>query len=148
VMVQAQILAMLENLSKDLGLTLLLVTHDLPIVAQVCRRASVMYAGEIAEEGPVDLLFHEPRHPYTRMLFAATPSLDATEDVISIPGTPPRLDQPIEGCPFRLRCDSNFERCDHETPLLLQVGSEHRAACHLNDLASAETPPARAEGLS
>jgi peptide/nickel transport system ATP-binding protein len=140
VMVQAQILAMLDALSRDLGLTLLLVTHDLPVVAQTCTRAAVMYAGEIVEEASVDDLYHQPRHPYTRMLFAATPSLDSDEDIISIPGTPPRLDQPLTGCPFRWRCDSNFERCETETPPLVSWEPEHRAACHLNDLARTEAP--------
>src|SRR5881396_1383366 len=97
VMVQAQILELLVSLARDLGLALVLVTHDLPVVAQVCERAAVMYAGEIVESGPMDTLFHGPRHPYTRMLFAATPDLYGDEDVQSIPGAPPRLDEPIRG---------------------------------------------------
>ena len=75
VMVQAQILELLDSLCRDFGLALLLVTHDLPVVAQLCDRAAVMYAGEIVEQGPVEELFHDPRHPYTRLLFAATPDL-------------------------------------------------------------------------
>jgi oligopeptide/dipeptide ABC transporter ATP-binding protein len=136
VMVQAQILELLVRLTADLGLTLLLVTHDLPVVAQVCEEASVMYAGEIVEAGPVDTLFHDPRHPYTRLLFAATPDLLGEEDVASIPGSPPRLDRPIAGCPFRDRCDRAFDRCAVERPILLGVGTGHAAACHLNDPAS------------
>src|SRR6476619_2431912 len=88
VMVQAQILELLTSLSNDLGLALILVTHDLPVVAQVCRRAAVMYAGEIVEAGPVSTLFHDPRHPYTRMLFAATPDLYGDDPVLSISGAP------------------------------------------------------------
>jgi len=133
VMVQAQILDLLIRLTDDLGLTMLLVTHDLPVVAQVCERAAVMYAGRIAEAGPMDTLFHDPRHPYTRLLFAATPDLYGEDDVVSIPGSPPRLDHRIIGCAFRDRCDRAFERCVTETPALLAVGSGHRAACHLND---------------
>jgi oligopeptide/dipeptide ABC transporter ATP-binding protein len=133
VMVQAQILELLVQLTADLGLTLLLVTHDLPVVAQICREAAVMYAGEIVEAGPVDTLFHDPRHPYTRLLFAATPDLFGDEDVVSIPGSPPRLDRPISGCPFRDRCDRAFDRCVVERPVLLEVGAGHAAACHLND---------------
>ena len=76
VMVQAQILELLDALCRELGLALLLVTHDLPVVAQLCDRGAVMYAGEIVEHGPVDALYHDPRHPYTRLLFAATPDLD------------------------------------------------------------------------
>jgi peptide/nickel transport system ATP-binding protein len=134
VMVQAQILQLLVGLTGELGLSLLLVTHDLPVVAQVCERAAVMYAGEIVESASVDALFHCPRHPYTRLLFAATPDLHGEDDVVSIPGTPPRLDRTLVGCPFQPRCDSDFERCVHERPLLKEVGVRHSAACHLNDL--------------
>jgi peptide/nickel transport system ATP-binding protein len=134
VMVQAQILELLVALSNDFGLALVLVTHDLPIVAQVCERAAVMYAGEIVETGPTDALFHAPRHPYTRLLFAATPDLYGEEEVASIPGTPPRLDRPIVGCPFRPRCDRAFSRCSDARPALKPVADGRAAACHLNDV--------------
>jgi oligopeptide/dipeptide ABC transporter ATP-binding protein len=137
VMVQAQILELLSGLTEELGLALILVTHDLPVVAQVCETAAVMYAGEIAEAGPMDDLFHTPRHPYTRLLFAATPDLYGDETVVSIPGSPPRLDRPITGCPFAPRCDSTFEPCSIHPPLQ-NVGIDHVAACHLNDLAPAD----------
>lgn len=133
VMVQAQILELLTRLTRDLGLALVLVTHDLPVVAQVCERAAVMYAGGIVEAGPMDLLFHAPRHPYTRLLFAATPDLYGEEDVASIPGAPPRLDREITGCPFLERCDSAFERCRRERPELEPLDGQRLAACHLND---------------
>jgi peptide/nickel transport system ATP-binding protein len=133
VMVQAQILELLSGLAAELGLALVLVTHDLPVVAQVCHRAAVMYAGEIVESGSMDELFHTPRHPYTRLLFAATPDLYGEERVLSIPGAPPRLDQDIEACPFNPRCDRVFERCRVEHPVLKAVGDAHEAACHLND---------------
>ena len=135
VMVQAQILELLASLANDFDLALMLVTHDLPIVAQVCDRAAVMYAGEIAEAGTIDALYHTPRHPYTRLLFAAIPDLHAGgERVASIPGAPPRLDRPIVGCPFQPRCDKAFEPCPTVTPRLKRVGEAHDAACHLNDL--------------
>jgi peptide/nickel transport system ATP-binding protein len=134
VMVQAQILDLLVALTQDFGLTFVLVTHDLPIVAQVCGRAAVMYGGEIVEEGPTDALFHAPRHPYTRLLFAATPDLYGEGEVVSIPGTPPRLDRAIVGCPFRPRCDRAFEPCATIRPLLKPVAAEQEAACHLNDV--------------
>ncbi len=137
VMVQAQILELLVALTKDLGLTLVLVTHDLPVVAQVCDRAAVMYAGEIVESGPMDALFHEPRHPYTRLLFAATPDLYGEDEVLSIPGAPPRLDEPLVGCPFRPRCDRAFDRCVTEHPSPKPVAERHMAACHLNDVPAA-----------
>ena len=132
VMVQAQILELLVALANDFGLALVLVTHDLPIVAQVCARAAVMYAGEIIETGPMDALYHDPCHPYTRLLFAATPDLYGSGDVISIPGAPPRLDRAIVGCPFRPRCDSAFGPCDSIRPQLVRVGQDQAAACHLN----------------
>ena len=135
VMVQAQILELLDALCRELGLALVLVTHDLPVVAQLCDRSVVMYAGRIAEEGPVDALYHDPRHPYTRLLFAATPDLDDLEGrVVSIPGAPPRLDRPLEGCPFRPRCDRAFDRCTVE-PKLTQLGGGRVAACHLTEVA-------------
>ena len=133
VMIQAQILDLLVALTKDLGLTLVLVTHDLPVVAQVCDRAAVMYAGEIVESGPMDTLFHGPRHPYTRMLFAATPDLFGDDQVLSIPGAPPRLDREIVGCPFAPRCDSAFSPCATTHPRRLEVQPGHEARCHLND---------------
>jgi oligopeptide/dipeptide ABC transporter ATP-binding protein len=134
VMVQAQILELLVRLTEDLGLAMILVTHDLPVVAQVCRRAAVMYAGKIAESGPIETLFHDPRHPYTRMLFQATPDLHGDDEVTSIPGAPPRLDREVVGCPFHPRCDSAFSRCPVEEPRLREVADNHAAACHLNDV--------------
>jgi oligopeptide/dipeptide ABC transporter ATP-binding protein len=131
-MVQAQILELLISLSDEFGLALVLVTHDLPVVAQTCQDAAVMYAGEIVETGPTDTLYHAPRHPYTRLLFSATPDLESRDDVISIPGVPPRLDAPITGCPFAPRCDSAFAPCATTAPELVPVGARHAAACHLN----------------
>ena len=140
VMVQAQILDLLVRLSDELGLALVLVTHDLPVVAQICQRAGVMYAGEIVETGTTDTLFHCTRHPYTRLLFAATPDLYGTGAVASIPGIPPRLDEPVVGCPFLPRCDSVVERCAQERPLLrmaetldCQAHVAHSVACHRDD---------------
>ena len=129
VMVQAQILELLVRLTDELGLALVLVTHDLPVVAQVCDQAAVMYAGEFVEKGPVDSLYHDPRHPYTRMLFAATPDLHRRDSVRSIPGSPPRLDREITGCPFRPRCDQALDRCAVEPPLLLALDDSRAAAC-------------------
>jgi oligopeptide/dipeptide ABC transporter ATP-binding protein len=132
VMVQAQILELLDALCRDFGLALVLVTHDLPVVAQLCDRCAVMYAGEIVERGPLETLYHAPGHPYGRMLFAASPDLAGLDEpVLSIPGAPPRLDRPIEGCPFRPRCDSAFAACAVR-PRLEPVGDGHHAACHLN----------------
>jgi oligopeptide/dipeptide ABC transporter ATP-binding protein len=133
VMTQAQILELLVTLTDQLSLALVLVTHDLPVVARVCSRAAVMYAGSIVERGPTDELYHEPRHPYTRLLFAATPSLHGRETPVSIPGAPPRLDRPLVGCPFEPRCESAFAPCRPVRPALVDVRPSHAAACHLND---------------
>ncbi len=133
VMVQAQILQLLVSLTHDLGLAMVLVTHDLPLVAQVCNRAAVMYAGEIVEQGETETLYHDPGHPYTRLLFAATPDLYDESNVTSIPGGPPRLDREIAGCPFAPRCDRTFDPCPTVHPELRDLGAGHTAACHLND---------------
>ncbi|MCX5345362.1 ABC transporter ATP-binding protein [Streptomyces atratus] len=138
VMVQAQVLELLTRLSDELGLALILVTHDLPVVAQTCERAAVMYGGEIVEDGPVADLYHAASHPYTRLLFAATPDLYGEERITTIPGGPPRLDSVIAGCPFRPRCDVPMERCDGEHPTLSITGPDHRAACHRNELQGAK----------
>lgn len=140
VMVQAQILELLIRLTDELGLALILVTHDLPVVAQVCDRAALMYAGRVVESGPVEALFHRPKHPYARLLFAATPDLDSDTPVASIPGSPPRLDQVIPGCAFGPRCDSALSVCQSRDPALKTVGTAHWAACHLND----QPPPIEA----
>jgi oligopeptide/dipeptide ABC transporter ATP-binding protein len=132
VMVQAQILELLDGLCRDFGLALILVTHDLPVVAQLCNRCAVMYAGEIVERGELEVIYHAPGHPYSRMLFAASPDLAGLDDpVLSIAGAPPRLDRPIDGCPFKPRCDSAFDACDVR-PKLEQLAADHDAACHLN----------------
>jgi oligopeptide/dipeptide ABC transporter ATP-binding protein len=133
VMIQAQVLELLVSLTAEFGLALVLVTHDLPIVAQVCDRAAVMYAGKIVESGPMQALYHTPLHPYTRLLFSATPDLYGEGDVVSIPGTPPRLDREIVGCSFAPRCDVAFGACAAVTPRRLSVEPGHDARCHLND---------------
>jgi peptide/nickel transport system ATP-binding protein len=137
VMVQAQILELLTSLSDEFGLAVVFVTHDLPIVAQTCTHAAVMYAGKIVERGPTDTLYHETRHPYTRLLWAATPDLDARNDVVSIPGVPPRLDAELQGCPFAPRCDRALERCASDSPELEAVGADHVSACHLANVPGA-----------
>jgi peptide/nickel transport system ATP-binding protein len=140
VMVQAQILELLDALCRDFGLALVLVTHDLPVVAQLCDLGAVMYAGEIVERADLETLYHSPGHPYTRLLFAATPDLSGDGEVVSIPGAPPRLDRPVQGCPFQPRCDRAFGPCPTIRPRLKQIGDGHTAACHLNDIPAAVSP--------
>src|SRR5256885_12012348 len=143
VMVQAQILDLLTRLSSELGLALVLGTHDLPVVAQTCGRAAVMYAGEIAEAGPMETLFHQPRHPYTRLLFAATPDLYGAGEVVSIGGAPPRLRGPITGCPFPPRCDVVLERCAEGHPAPRLGGPRPQAARPHSERAGATGPAAQ-----
>jgi peptide/nickel transport system ATP-binding protein len=133
VMVQAQILALLESLSNEEGLAVVFITHDLAVVAHLCQRAAVMYAGQIVETGTVSQLYHDARHPYTEALFAATPDLHEAERITSLPGAPPRLDNEPVGCAFAPRCSHAFAPCRAEAPALIDLGSDHRAACFLNE---------------
>lgn len=126
VIVQAQVGDLLHGLTERLGLALVLVTHDIGMVAQTCDRAVVMYAGVVVEDGPTADVLDAPRHPYTRLLLAATPEIDRSKPLLSIAGTPPRLDEPIHGCAFRPRCPSAFAACAVEPRL---VGDGHRVAC-------------------
>lgn len=129
VTVQGQILRLLRSLKDQLGLSLLLVTHDLGVVAEVCDRVLVMYAGSIVEEGTADQIFNRPQHPYTRGLLASTPRLDVDkrERLYGIPGSPPSpYGRPV-GCSFSPRCPSATDRCQ-EVPTLEPM-DEGRVAC-------------------
>lgn len=132
VTIQAQILELLRAQRERTGLALLLITHDLGVVAEMASRVLVMYAGQVVEEAPVDALFAAATHPYTEGLLAAVPRLDHIDQRLrTIPGTvPPSTDWPT-GCRFRTRCIHAFDRCATEEPVLLQVGNAHRARCHL-----------------
>ena len=130
VIVEAQILDLLQRLRTDEGVGLILITHNLGIVAETCDRVAVMYAGRIVEVGPVEQVFNDPKHPYTQGLLASVISVDTTE-LVSIDGTPPDLVNPPAGCRFRPRCtiqEAGSERID---PALTEVGPSHRAACLL-----------------
>jgi peptide/nickel transport system ATP-binding protein len=134
VTIQAQILALIVDLQKELGTGLILITHDLGVVAQTAQRVIVMYAGKKVEEASVDDLFADPRHPYTRGLMASMPaviSLGAKTDVrlTEIPGMVPSLTNLPVGCAFAPRCPLAIERCRQEYPPLQDFGGHHRAAC-------------------
>jgi peptide/nickel transport system ATP-binding protein len=132
VMIQAQILDLLEKLSAQLEQSLILVTHDLGVVAEICDRVLVMYGGIVAEYGDVDTIYNHPRHPYTQLLIKAFPNLaNPTNNLVSIPGYPPRLDQLPAGCRFSPRCPFVFERCRHEKPPLYRISKYHQASCFL-----------------
>jgi peptide/nickel transport system ATP-binding protein len=151
VIVQAQVMELLDRLCDELGLSLLLVSHDLMMVAEMCERLHVMYAGEIVESGSDEQIVGSPAHPYTSRLFAATADLSMSVQPVAIPGAPPRLDYPIMGCPFRSRCDRAIERCEHEAPTLRPVRPGQTAACHLvgvDDISEEDLPVAGASGVA
>jgi peptide/nickel transport system ATP-binding protein len=131
VLVQAQIMDLLDRLRRELDLALIIVTHDLGVVAQSCQHALVMYGGRTAEQGPVDRVFTLPQHPYTQGLLAAFPELGTPAMPRSIPGTPPRLSDLHSGCRFHPRCPVAVAACHTHTPLLRLVRPAHQAACHL-----------------
>ena len=132
VMIQAQVLALLKEVQKALGLAIVLVTHDLGVVAEVCDTVVVMYGGKVAEYGPADDIYNDPQHPYTRRLLESFPDLNRpAESLASIPGTPPRLTDLPSGCRFHPRCDVRIDLCSVESPPLLETAPAHYAACHL-----------------
>jgi oligopeptide/dipeptide ABC transporter ATP-binding protein len=138
VMVQAQIMDLLERLRRELNLALILVTHDLGVVAESCQHVMVMYGGRIAEYGAVDQIFTSPRHPYTQRLLRAFPDIEHTDtELASIPGSPPRLSDLPTGCRFHPRCTLAVDRCRTEVPELRRIGQEQLVACHLAETTGA-----------
>jgi len=134
VTIQAQILELLRKLQRERGMALLLITHDLGIVAQMADRVAVMYAGEIVEVAPRQAFFRAPQHPYSQKLFAALPSAaQRAGPLAQIPGQVPPLTGEFGGCRFTERCELAFERCTREVPKLLAVDPGHRARCHLRE---------------
>jgi peptide/nickel transport system ATP-binding protein len=131
VIVEGQILALLADLKRNFGTALLLITHNLGIVAESCDRMAVMYAGKIVEEGPVRDVFADPAHPYTRELLRSTISLETTE-LHSIPGSPPNLIDPPAGCRFHPRCPDAMRVCAELQPVELRVGAARRVQCWLH----------------
>jgi peptide/nickel transport system ATP-binding protein len=134
--VQAQIIALLKRLGREHGTAIMLVTHDMGVIAETADRVAVMYAGRIAEIGPVRDVVQNPLHPYAKGLMGAIPSLESdAERLVQIPGSMPRLSAIPPGCPFNPRCPYVFDRCRVERPEPIQH-SEHRVACHLYDQSS------------
>ena len=131
VTVQAQILELLRDLNQETGASIILITHNLGVVAGLCKRVIVMYAGEIVEEGTVEQLFENPQHPYTWSLLRSIPRIDASrhERLRSIEGLPPDLIAPPPGCEFAPRCPFRIEKCFTVDPELEPVGDGQRAAC-------------------
>jgi peptide/nickel transport system ATP-binding protein len=129
VSIQAQIIQLLKRLCRDHGTAVMLVTHDMGVIAETADRVAVMYAGRIVEIGPVDAVIHRPAHPYTVGLMGSIPSIvDERYRLAQIDGTMPRLDAVPDGCAFHPRCPRAIDRCRHELPVLASVGAT-QAAC-------------------
>jgi oligopeptide/dipeptide ABC transporter ATP-binding protein len=131
VTVQAQILELLRDLNQDLNTAIILITHNMGVVASLCTRVLVMYAGRVVEQGPVERIFKDPQHPYTWSLLQSIPRLDSDrhDRLLSIEGFPPDLIRPPHGCRFNPRCQFKIDRCRHDDPALMNVGPDQDAAC-------------------
>jgi peptide/nickel transport system ATP-binding protein len=133
VTIQAQILKLMVELKAQIGASIVLITHDLGVVAETCERVAVMYAGRKVEEAAVEVLFDAPAHPYTRGLMASKPKLGTVIDgarLTELPGLVPSMREPIVGCAFAPRCAMARDRCRQEAPVLRPVGERHMVACH------------------
>jgi peptide/nickel transport system ATP-binding protein len=138
VTIQAQILKLLRDLQKQFDISVILITHNLGVVAQTCDRLAVLYAGRVAEMGTTEEIFKNPQHPYTRGLMNAIPRPGSRGKKMSaIPGTVPSNPGALTGCPFAPRCEFAFERCSAERPALFQTSDGHQSACFLSDPVSA-----------
>lgn len=134
VTIQAQILELLKDLQQKLDMSIVLITHDLGVVAKMCERVVVMYAGQVVEQGTVEEIFYNPKHPYTKGLLKAVPRIDMSraEKLKTIIGTPPDLFDPPKGCGFFARCDDAMRLCEDHQPTMEVVEGNHLAACFLN----------------
>ena len=133
VTIQAQILELMKDLQKKTGMGIIFITHNLGVVAEICDKVSVMYAGRIVEQGLVNDIFYEPAHPYTLGLLRSMPRVDAEEyeRLIPIEGTPVDMLNPPDGCPFAPRCESCMQICLKKMPPYVELGEGHRSACWL-----------------
>ncbi|WP_400163428.1 ABC transporter ATP-binding protein [Brevibacillus sp. TJ4] len=133
VTIQAQILDLMQELKKKFDTSIVLITHDLGVVASMCNRIIVMYGGQIVEEGTTREVFYNPQHPYTWGLIRSMPKVEEGEKkkLIPIPGSPPDLLAPPQGCPFTARCEHAMKVCAQLPPVPLSVSESHRAACWL-----------------
>ena len=135
VTIQAQIMALLTELCLEIGASLILITHDLGLIAEYCSRAFVMYAGRVIETAAVDSIFYQPKHPYTRALLKSILPVDRKAETFEvIEGSVPQLLDLPPGCAFRPRCKQAFERCAREVPSLFPAGDGQEAACWLDDV--------------
>lgn len=131
---QAQILELMKHLQKTIGMSVLFITHNFGVVAELCDRASVMYAGKIVETSTVEELFDHPKHPYTKALINSIPKAGHPgEKLVTIPGSPPSLNKPIKGCAFASRCQYATEKCSKSQPDMRRAEADHEYACFLNE---------------
>ncbi|ARU31642.1 ABC transporter ATP-binding protein [Sulfuriferula sp. AH1] len=141
VTIQAQVLALLRRIQQQRGMGMLLITHDLGVVAEMADHVGVMYAGELVEIAPRDAFFDHPQHPYSRKLFAALPNrVQRDARLANIAGNVPAFDTEFVGCRFAGRCESAFSRCREEAPAWTQLADGHAARCHLLEMHSASQP--------
>jgi peptide/nickel transport system ATP-binding protein len=132
VIVQAQVLRLMIELKEKLNLSMVMISHDLSMIAEVCQKLAIMYAGHLVEYGDIVKLFKNPLHPYTVDLIESFPSIRAEkQEMVSIPGFPPNLINPPSACRFHTRCKYAMDICRKETPKLVEVSPNHFAACHL-----------------
>jgi peptide/nickel transport system ATP-binding protein/oligopeptide transport system ATP-binding protein len=135
VTIQAQIVDLVKELRQELGMGIVWITHDLGVVAGIADRVAVMYGGFIVEHAPVNALYEDPKHPYTRALLETLPDIkgERSERLLSIKGQPPNLMAYPASCPFAPRCRDVFDRCWKENPPLKSLGDGHEAACWLHE---------------
>jgi len=131
VVVQRGVLQMLKEIQQQSGNTVLLVTHDMAVHANVADRVMIMYAGRIMEEAATETIFQSPRHPYTQHLISSLPTIGERRERVSLPGSPPNLANPPDGCRFHLRCPVAIDICKTIVPAMRVLPNRHRVACHL-----------------
>ena len=143
VTIQAQILELLRELQEQLGMSVILITHDLGVVAHTAHRVAVMYAGKVVETGTLRELFYNPQMPYTWGLLSSIPlpTADRSQELIPIPGSPPDMHDPPKGCPFTPRCPYAMRICSEELPEYTTFSAEHRAACWLHHPMAPDVEP-------
>jgi oligopeptide/dipeptide ABC transporter ATP-binding protein len=147
---QAQILKLLAQMRAEQGMAMLLVSHDFGVIAQACDRVAVMYGGHIVETGPVETIYHEPEHPYTRALLNSVPALDSAGNVrrrAALAGHPPELSDVIPGCVFAPRCEHAKPECATVAMKLQSVGGDHATACPMRPYAASGSGSASVERI-
>jgi oligopeptide/dipeptide ABC transporter ATP-binding protein len=130
VTIQAQVLELLKSLERDLGMTLILITHDMGIVAEMTKKVVVLYAGRVAEVADTSSIYNNPKHPYTAALLQSVPRIDRKKNLVPIPGSIPNLITPPTGCRFHPRCAFVVDKCAGEQPPLEPTGNGRLVACY------------------